>query len=144
MADPSARLRPLKPGARTTNKCLTLLVGIMGYAVRHGFAARNAAEDMEKLPVREGESRVVEQNVLTPAELQRVMDATIAPYRMPIMLAANTGTRQAEVLGLQWGDIDWPVVRLRSGARGGGVPSTSRRQRRVGAPSSYRMKSSQS
>jgi hypothetical protein len=46
------RLRPLKPGPRTTNKCLTLLVGIVGYAVEHGFMSRNIAESMDKLPGR--------------------------------------------------------------------------------------------
>lgn len=105
--DPSARLRPLKPGPRTTNKCLTLLVGIIGYAVEHGFASRNVAADMAKLPAREGEGQVIEQNVLTPAELRRLVDATVDPWTMPIMLAAYTGARQAEVLGLKWSDIDW-------------------------------------
>ena len=100
-------VRDLKPGARTTNKCLTLLVGILGYAVRHGFASRNAAELMDKLPIAEGESRAVEQNVLAPAELDAIFAAAVDPYRVPIMLAAFTGARQAEVLGLKWGDIDW-------------------------------------
>lgn len=105
--DPRARLRPLKPGSRTTNKCLTLLVGIMGYGVQHGLANRNAAEGMEKLPMKEGEGRVIEQNVLTPAELRQTIDSATGVYRVPIMLGALTGARQAEILGLQWGDIDW-------------------------------------
>jgi integrase len=105
--NPTARLRPLKPGPRTTNKCLTLLVGILGYAVEHGFASRNAAADMDKLPAAEGEGQVIEQNVLTPAELRKLLDSTVDPWAMPIMLAAYTGARQAEVLGLKWGDIDW-------------------------------------
>jgi integrase len=105
--NPRARLRPLKPGPRTTNKCLTLLVGIVGYAVEHGFMSRNVAEGMDKLPAAEGEGGVIDQNVLTPAELRKLIDATTDPWSMPIMLAAFTGARQAEVLGLQWGDIDW-------------------------------------
>ena len=106
-ADPKAKLRQLKPGARTTNKCLTLLVGIFGYAVKHGFATSNSATDMDKIPVREGESRFIEQNVLTPGELRKLLNTTSGIYRMPILLAAHTGARQAELLGLQWGDIDW-------------------------------------
>jgi integrase len=105
--NPRARLRPLKPGPRTTNKCLTLLVGIVGYAVEHGFTSRNVAEGMDKLPAAEGEGGVIDQNVLTPAELRKVIDSAIDPWAMPVMLAAFTGARQAEVLGLQWGDVDW-------------------------------------
>ena len=62
---------------------------------------------MEKLPAAEGEGQVLEQNVLTAAELRKLLDATIDPWGMPIMFAAFTGARQAEVLGLKWGDIDW-------------------------------------
>jgi integrase len=105
--NPKARLRSLKPGPRTVNKCLTLLVGVLGYAVEHGFATRNVAQDMAKLPAREGEGQVIEQNVLTPGELRRLVDASVDPWAMPIMLAAYTGARQAEVLGLKWSDIDW-------------------------------------
>lgn len=105
--DPKARLKPLKPGARTTNKCLGLLVSILGYAVTHNLAIRNAAEKIEKLRTAEGEGRVIEQNVLTPDELRRVIEAATDPHRIPIALAVYTGIRQAEALGLQWGDIDW-------------------------------------
>ena len=105
--DRPKRFRPLVPGPRTTNKCLTLLVGILGYAVEHGFATRNAAANMDKLPKAEGEGGVIEQNVLTPPELRRLIDAGADPWALPIMFAAFTGCRQAEGAGLQWGDIDW-------------------------------------
>jgi integrase len=101
------RLRALEPGPRTTNKCLTLLVGILGYAVEHGFASRNAAASMDKLPKAEGEGAVIESNVLAPYELRKLIDASADPWGMPIMFAAFTGCRQAEGAGLQWGDIDW-------------------------------------
>jgi integrase len=106
-ADTHTRLRPLKPGPRTTNKCLTLLVGILGYAVEHGFASRNAAIDMDKLPAAEGEGGIIESNVLNPGELRKLIDAAVDPWALPIMFAAFTGARQAECLGLQWADIDW-------------------------------------
>lgn len=35
------------------------------------------------------------------------MDAAVDPYRVPIAMAADCGLRQAEVLGVQWEDIDW-------------------------------------
>ena len=58
---PNKRLRPLNPGPRTTNKCLTLLVGIIGYAVEHGFMPRNVAAGMDKLPATEGEGAAIDQ-----------------------------------------------------------------------------------
>jgi integrase len=84
-----------------------LLVGILGYAVEHGFASRNAAIDMDKLPAAEGEGGVIESNVLNPGELRKLIDAAVDPWALPIMFAAFTGARQAECLGLQWPDIDW-------------------------------------
>jgi hypothetical protein len=115
------RVGRLAPGPRTTNKCLTLLVGILGYAVEHGFATRNAATNMDKLPKIEGEGYVIEENVLTPQELRRLIDASVDPYGMPIMFAAFTGCRQAECRGLQWGDIDHLHARdsARAPRRGG-------------------------
>lgn len=104
---PKARLKPLEPGPRTTNKCLGVLVSLLGYAADRNLASRNVAERVEKLPTAEGEGRVIEQNVLTPDELQRVLAAANDPHRVPIALAIFTGMRQAEALGLQWGDIDW-------------------------------------
>jgi hypothetical protein len=84
------RLRPLTPGPRTTNKCLTLLVGVLGYAVEHGFASRNAAAaNMDKLPKAEGEGGIIEQNVLTPPELRRLIDASADPWGLPIMFAGS-------------------------------------------------------
>jgi len=53
----------------------------MGYAARHGFATGNAAEGIDKLKEPEGESRVIEENVLTPAEIRLTIDAAADPWR---------------------------------------------------------------
>lgn len=106
-ADPAARLKPLKPGARTTNKCMGVLVAMLRYALQRDLVTRNVAAGLDKLPTAAGEDRVIEQNVLTPDELRRVIESATDPHRVPIALAVYTGMRSAEVLGLQWGDIDW-------------------------------------
>jgi len=68
-AEPKAWLKPLEPGARTTNKCLGILVSIFGYALDHKLVGSNIASRVEKLPEGEDdESRVIEENVLTPDE----------------------------------------------------------------------------
>ena len=105
--DPSARLKPVKPGPRTTNKCMGVLVAMLRFAVQRDLITRNVAAGLDKLPTAAGEDRVIEQNVLTPDELRRVIEAATDPHRIPIALAVYTGIRQAEALGLQWGDIDW-------------------------------------
>jgi len=105
--DPKARIKPLTPGPRTTNKCLGVLVSVLNYGSRHGLVSRNVADRIEKLPTAAGEDRVIEQNVLTAPELRQVIEAAQEPHRMPIALAVYTGMRQAEAIGLQWGDIDW-------------------------------------
>ena len=71
----------------------TLLVGILGYAVEHGFAGRNAAVDMDKLPAVAGEGDVIASNVLKPAELRKVIDAAVDPWAWPIMFAAPEHAR---------------------------------------------------
>lgn len=106
-ADPDARLKVLRPGPRTVNKCLVLLYGIFEYAKRHKWVATNPVEGAEKLPQPEGEGRVIETNVLSPLELQAVIDHAVDPFRLPIWFAIDTGARQAEVLGLKWGDVNW-------------------------------------
>jgi integrase len=107
--DPTAWLRPLDPGPRTINKCLGVLTSIGFYASTHNLATKNVAERIEKLPSEEagdGEDWVIEENILTPAELVRAINGAVDPYRAPIAIGAYCGPRQAEVLGLQWDDID--------------------------------------
>lgn len=64
----------------------------------------------------DSEESVIEENVLTPSELVRAIEAALDPYRVPIAMAAYCGLRQAEILGLKWSDIDWEA-RPRSGER---------------------------
>ena len=137
-ADPAARLRWLKPGARTVNKLLTLLSMMGTYGVNHGWIPRNPAAGVGKLTQPKGESRVIEQNVLGPDELRRVVDHAVDPYRMPIAFAVYTGARQSEVLGLRWSDIDWNKneahIRRRFRLGGFSEPKTETSRRVVELP----------
>jgi integrase len=127
LTDPNAKLRALDPGPRTTNKCIGVLISIGFYAVDHDLAIKNVAQRMEKvLEDGEGEDEdseesVIEENVLTPSELVRAIEAALDPWRVPIALAAYCGMRQAEILGLKWDDIDWVggAARIRRTQRGG-------------------------
>jgi integrase len=109
-----------KPGIRTINKCLVLLFMTFKYAMRKRWVKRNPAEDIDKLPMPfNGEESLIDLNILTPAEVKVLLAAAEAPhrdrdgkvisnnYRLLIKAAIHTGMRQGELLGLQWGDIDW-------------------------------------
>lgn len=109
-----------KPGVRTINKCLTMLVMIYNYACKHRWIDHNAAELVEKLrqPV-STEADLIDSNVLTPQEINLLIDAADGPRwseageltrinaKLLIRFAVLTGMRSGEIRGLQWGDIDW-------------------------------------
>ena len=125
--DADAYLKDLKPGPRTTNKCIAVLVQMLNYATEHGLAARNVAANTERLPTAAGEQRVIESNVLTPGELRRVIDAAVDPYgsrsRWPPSPACARQRRSACSGATSTG----PGKRSRSAGRTAAGRSTSRK-----------------
>jgi integrase len=137
--NPKARMPRLDPGPRTINKCLVVLGAVFGYGAEHNIVVKNIAKGVERLPASKGEDRLIEQNVLTPAEIAATIANATDPWRIPIMIAAHTGMRQGEVLGLQWGDIDWnknsvEVRRNLTRRRKMGSPKTATSRRTVELP----------
>jgi integrase len=50
----------------------------------------------------------------TPVQLRELVDAAVGtPWEIPVLLAATTGARRAEVLGLRWTHVDLEVARVR-------------------------------
>jgi len=102
------RARLLDKGVpRTVNKCLTLLGQMCRYAIRHGWLEANPAEGTK---LRAGSRRshdLIESNILTPLEVRACVAACDARWRAIVMTAVMSGLREGELLGLQWGDIDW-------------------------------------
>jgi integrase len=85
---------------------LAVLSAIFRYSSRHlGVIGPNpvAALDRVERPTIEDERP---KRVLGPDELRRLLAAVDVPYRPIFELAAETGCRLGEVLGLVWGDID--------------------------------------
>ena len=114
------RVARKRPGIRTINKTLTLLVMIFNYATRHRWIDYNPAEHVEKLKVPVSlDANPIDSNILAPNEIVMLLDAAepsrrskegktfINNYRLLIKTAVFTGMRSGEIRGLQWGDIDW-------------------------------------
>ena len=75
-----------------------------------GDAARNAADLVDP-------PRVVKVETYTPspAECYRLLAVAISdPIGVLVNLAVYTGTRQGELLGLQWPDIDYSQTAMGS------------------------------
>lgn len=85
---------------------LSVLSAVYRYASRHmGFVGTNPIGllDRQEKPNIEDERP---KRVLTSEELQRLLANVDEPYRMIFELAAETGARLGEALGLVWGEID--------------------------------------
>jgi integrase len=44
--------------------------------------------------------------VLTPAQINLLVQSLLSPYREMVLVAATTGVRPSELWGLRWGDLD--------------------------------------
>ncbi|MCZ7537305.1 MAG: site-specific integrase [Acidimicrobiia bacterium] len=97
--------------AKTVRNIHALLHKALRDAVRKNLVPRNAADaaDPPKLARANGE----EMKTWTPAQLRVFFDG-IAGHRLApaYLLAATTGMRRGEVLGVRWRDISFPARRL--------------------------------
>jgi integrase len=103
-------------GALATLEC------VMRFAVRNGWVTDSPVDKLEA-DERPHPNRLAHR-VLGREEIQRLLDACLPAYRPLIATALYTGTRQSELLGLTWADIDinGGLVHVRaqlSRARGG-------------------------
>jgi integrase len=105
-----------KKGIRTINKSMTLLKSLFNYAVIHGWVARNPAIGIKQLrdkdPNRENH---FQSHVLKPEELRALLntyDPNHERWKIIVEVAALTGLREGELLGLRWSDINWKTKQL--------------------------------
>ena len=89
----------------TASGALHVLSGILAYGVEIGELERNLAHDIPR-NWRPGTRRTKEPRVLSPAEVQRLLDQ-MGAYRVPAALCYFAGLRISEALGLRWGDVDF-------------------------------------
>jgi integrase len=74
------------------------------------FQAAIRWEMMERNPidlVRQSRKRLKTPRVLTPAEFKALLEKLVEPYKTMVITIACLGLRVCELLGLQWGDLDF-------------------------------------
>src|SRR2546426_8339375 len=84
--------------AKTIGNVILILKQRFKHAVQWGFLDSNPVQYVE-LP--RGEEK--EMDILTPAEIRRLLEAQEEPLKTLLLTATLTGMRQGELFGLQWG-----------------------------------------
>jgi integrase len=92
----------------TLRKVLITLGAVLTYAVRMRYIDFNPCREVEKPKGQSAHTDEEEMVILQPDELQALFDAGANQKERVLFMAATlTGMREGELLGLQWGDIDW-------------------------------------
>jgi integrase len=94
------RLEKVK--AKTAINELVPLKKMFKHAVRWGYLRLNPAEHVERPRVEKEE-----MEILTPMEVRLFLNEATPKHKPLFLTAVLTGMRRGELLGLQWGDIDW-------------------------------------
>lgn len=80
--------------------------GVLGvlyqHAMRYGWADRNPIR-----AVRQSVKRLKEPDILTPKELESIINGLSEPSRTLVITASVTGLRRGELIGLKWEDVDF-------------------------------------
>jgi integrase len=96
----SQRLENVKP--KTVINELVPLKKMLSHACRWGYLKVSPAEYVERPRVEKEE-----MDILIPDEIRLFLDQVTPKHKPFFLTAILTGMRRGELLGLQWGDIDW-------------------------------------
>ncbi|HMT06077.1 MAG TPA: site-specific integrase [Solirubrobacterales bacterium] len=101
---------------KTIRNALAVLHSIFEFSQKKGWASSNPVRWVDK-PVSEAN---IDIRFLNFEEIESVItaakdddDELATTFAMAIRIAAMTGLRQGEVIGLRWGDIDWTAGKVR-------------------------------
>ncbi len=114
---------------KTVGNAMVILKEMLKHAVQWGYLDANPAHYAERP---RGEDQ--EMQILTPAEIHRLLGHADEPVRTLLLCAVMTGMRRGELLGLKWEDVDFEGNRIhvrRALWRGKFVTPKSKRSRRA-------------
>jgi integrase len=97
-----AWLKSLDYADATKAKIKNVFGVVFQHALRYGWAERNPIRE-----VRQSAKRRQEPDVLTPDEVLMLLALLPAPARTMVVVAAVTGLRRGELVGLKWEDVDF-------------------------------------
>ena len=94
-------------------KVITTLGAIMAYACKRRFIDYNPVRDIEKPKGKSHYKEDEEMHILTPEQVLSLFNATKdIRFKTLFMVAALTGMRQGEIMGLKWQDVDWEAGQI--------------------------------
>ena len=108
-------LDSLKVGPRSRNNVRQAIVTLFNFARRRGYLPKGEtteAADVETVRDHDGEIAI-----LTPAQLTRLLRKSKPDYQLYFALAAFTGIRSAELLRLEWTEINFEKGHIEVKAR---------------------------
>ena len=108
-------LDSLKVGPRSRNNVRQVIVTLFNFARRRGYLPKGEsteAADVETVRDHDGEIAT-----LTPAELTKLLKRSKPVYQLYFALAAFTGIRSAELLRLEWSEINFEKGHIEVKAR---------------------------
>lgn len=108
-------LDSLKIGPRSRNNVRQAVVTLFNFARRRGYLPKGEtteAADVETVRDHNGEIAI-----LTPAELSKLLRKSKPLYQLYFALAAFTGIRSAELLRLEWSEINFEKGHMEVKAR---------------------------
>ncbi len=100
-------LGPIDKAGGTKTKTKQVFSCLYQHAMRHGWADRNPIRE-----VRQSAKRQREPDVLSPEELMALFRVVPGYARVMVVVAAITGLRRGELVGLKWADVDYANGKL--------------------------------
>jgi integrase len=100
-------LKPVAKGKEklsptTCNHIRTRLIQVFNFGIRQELIVKNPAKGTDK-----AKTETEEMQILDDAELRTLLSACTGNYwDIPIRIAAFTGMRQGEILGLRWNNVN--------------------------------------
>jgi integrase len=91
-----------KLGQESKDKVRDVLSSILGAAVEYGLLVKNPAEGV-RLPVPKTGRRP--RPYITQQQFHLLLEMVAEPYASMLFVAAYTGLRVSELIGLKWGDV---------------------------------------